>query len=80
MSVQFGAFWTGEVCAFLLNLFYFSLSHQVIGGQTGGRVGPKGEPGYPGTPGGKGDRGPQGKHSHKTLKYIICSQVVLVRR
>lgn len=67
-----------ECDVFLMNLFQFLLSHQVLGGSTGGRVGPKGEPGYPGTPGLKGERGPSGKHRHKTFKHITCNQVVLV--
>lgn len=49
---------------------------QVMGGQTGGRVGPKGDPGLPGAPGTKGERGPQGKnkahfHKVKIFKYIF---------
>lgn len=45
----------------LFIFFSFCALPQVIGTQTGSRVGPKGEPGYPGSPGLKGDRGPQGK-------------------
>lgn len=47
------------------------MSHQVIGGQTGGRVGPKGEPGYPGAPGVKGERGPPGKYTHINILFAL---------
>lgn len=39
----------------------FGVLQQVIGTQTGSRVGPKGDPGYPGSPGLKGERGPTGE-------------------
>lgn len=57
----------------------------MIGGQTGGRVGPKGDPGFSGAPGLKGERGPPGKththtHTPKTAKHWKYPNAVFALR
>lgn len=57
----------------LFQSFICFLLQQVIGTQTGSRVGPKGEPGYPGSPGLKGERGPQGKGAESAFSACLQS-------